>query len=318
MNEKLGIHLKESKIAHLPEMHAYQEALGELLEVEVELVESPVQKNPAHVYWHFMGVHLRRPKYRKVIHDYRSLSTGRFSKLKDRLKGVLNCRPDLRIFLNEEVRQQMNFKDSVPYCLLDMGVPSWIGDLRGDSDEFRYGFCYVGEVTKERGNEVLLEAFVSRNLFDQKLLIVGNVEPEILSRYEGESGIVFTGKVSQREVFEYLSETEYAICHFPRHRPHCYQTPTKLLEYAALGKKIIANKSPSNLRLAKELGIEVYWCSERVFDTYETENTIQDNRKFDASTLTWRKRFEESGLLDHLKAWQADIEREEFISSRFK
>src|SRR5215467_14099939 len=79
----------------------------------------------ADVEWHFLGRHPKKKKKSKVIiHEYASASTGAFHKTKDFIKHCLNTRPDYRIFLNEYVKQRLDFNDHIPCGFRDMGIPS--------------------------------------------------------------------------------------------------------------------------------------------------------------------------------------------------
>src|SRR5699024_11808214 len=57
------------------------------------------------VIWEFKGLGGIQSDNHIVVHEYASLSTGRFAKLKNLIKSVRNPKPDLRIFLNEDVRK---------------------------------------------------------------------------------------------------------------------------------------------------------------------------------------------------------------------
>ncbi len=299
------IHIQESQKAHLPEMHIYPEVLRDLYEYTVETINHPIQPSDLGVYWKFMGQQRKRPPgYQYLIHDYRSLSTGFFASAKDSIKRLTNVKPDLRIFLNEEIRDIMRFNDSIPHIILDMGVPEWINDYRGDHEHFDYKFAYVGAISRERKMDKLLDAFLDSEYRDERFLLIGKAEAKLVEQYKMCGNIVFAGSLPQKEVFKKLGEAEYAVCYFPNHRPHCFQTPTKLLEYASLGKKIIANPSVSNMRVSEQYTIHVAWGGAFVFDGLKDVSDSQDNRGFDFSRITWKERFRKSGFIDILKQFE--------------
>lgn len=288
-----------SERAHLPEIEAYSRVLGSRFEVEFASdLSGDLQER---IVWCFMGLHSKRPDSRFLIHDYRSLSTGFGKVVKDQFKRRINARPDLRVFLNPEVERIMNFKDGVPSCHLDMGVPDSIEGFRSKESSFRYEFCYIGNMSKERKSHLMIDAFLKSKYKNQPFLLIGMVDQSIRDSYVEIPTLHFVGKMAQNKVFEMLAECRYAISHFPYHRPHCYQTPTKLLEYACLGKAIIANRSPSNLRTADHYKIHVQWGGEHVFNNLILSDKLHENSEFDPEPIFWGNRFLNSGIWKYLE-----------------
>jgi hypothetical protein len=294
------VSILESRRAILPEMSAYQRVLQSAF--SVELIPDLNRNLNESIVWCFMGLHRKRPKCRFLIHDYRSLSTGRACVLRDHLKRKLNAKPDLRIFLNRMIRDIMAFDDQVPHVLLDMGVPESITDARGTDASPAYRFCYIGEISKERKSEQMLEAYVRSPFRKDPFLLIGRYDSKLQDRFRSVPSLHFAGRFPQDQVFPMLRQCEYAVCPIPNHRPYCYQTPTKLLEYGCLEKAIIANRSDSNLRVVSELGLDVVWTGDAVFDTLELPERPRYNIGFDARPLFWERRFRDSGLWDHLKS----------------
>jgi glycosyltransferase involved in cell wall biosynthesis len=251
------------------------------------------------ILWCIMGFYSKKVEAKFVIHDYRSLSVGRFIKLKDLAKKIFNVKPDLRIFLNNQVEDVMEFNDTIPSCRLDMGVPKWIFGIQPVS-EVKGTFCYIGEMSLERGFDKVIDSFLSNKKDKQTFVLVGNPEKKILEKYEGEKSLVFTGRVPQKTALEIVKSSEYAVCYFPYHRPHCFQTPTKLLEYAALGMNIICNDSPSNLRSLSELDIIATVTDEYIFSNLIKEKTIY-NSTFKVNGLVWEKVIYNSNVESYIK-----------------
>ncbi|RQZ68232.1 glycosyltransferase [Burkholderia sp. Bp9004] len=267
------------------------------------------------ILWCIMGFYRALPPARFVIHDYRSLSVGRLAAVKDGVKRVLNARPDLRIFQNERMRDAMAFRDGVRSLLLPMGVPDWIFD-QADADVAAGGaagaeptssgrFCYIGEMSRERGFHKVLAAYRdARRDESDTLVLVGNPEPAIHAAFADTPGIHFVGRVPQPDALRIVRDSEYAVCFFPYHRPHCFQTPTKLLEYASLGKKIVCNDAPSNVRTADELGIQCHVTGATIFDELFPLSRIRATRPDPASmkSLEWGRVIERSGVLAYIDA----------------
>ncbi|WP_175924105.1 glycosyltransferase [Burkholderia latens] len=262
------------------------------------------------ILWCIMGFYRALPPARFVIHDYRSLSVGRLAAVKDCVKRAFNVRPDLRIFQNERMRDAMAFRDGVRSLLLPMGVPDWIfepaGADAGDAGQTVSGrFCYIGEMSRERGFHKVLAAYRdARRDEADTLVLVGNPEPEIRAAFADTPGIRFVGRVPQPHALRIVRNSEYAVCFFPYHRPHCFQTPTKLLEYASLGKKIVCNDAPSNVRTAHELGIQCHVTGATIFDELFPLSTIRATRPDPAAmkSLEWGRVIERSGVLAYIDA----------------
>jgi glycosyltransferase involved in cell wall biosynthesis len=246
------------------------------------------------ILWCIMGFYRKKIEAKFVIHDYRSLSVGRFMKLKDLAKRIFNVKPDLRIFLNSQVESVMGFNDIVPTCRLDMGVPKWIFDIKPVS-EIKGTFCYIGEMSLERGFDKVIDSFLSNKKDQQTFVLVGSPEKEILDKYANERALVFTGRVPQQKALEIVKSSEYAVCYFPYHRPHCYQTPTKLLEYAALGVNIICNDSPSNLTVLKEYSIDATVTKKNIFDDLNLSVTKYSNLDL-IKKLEWSEVIEKASV----------------------
>ncbi|CAB3760171.1 glycosyltransferase [Burkholderia sp. MSh2] len=261
------------------------------------------------ILWCIMGFYRALPPARYVIHDYRSLSVGRLAAMKDRVKRVLNVRPDLRIFQNARMRDAMAFRDDVRTLLLPMGVPDWIFDpaanAAGPVHAAAGRFCYIGEMSRERGFHKVLAAYrdARRDAADT-LVLVGQPEPEIQAAFGATPGIRFVGRVPQPDALRIVRDSDYAVCFFPYHRPHCFQTPTKLLEYASLGKKIVCNDAPSNVRTAHELGIQCHVTGAAIFDELFPLSRIRAHRTDPAAmkSLEWGRVIERSGVLAHIGA----------------
>lgn len=296
--------------ANYPEIAAYGDFLGKAgipaSDGDIAALMDGAAGRPS-VLWCIMGLYRSLPDADYVIHDYRSLSVGRLAYVKDRVKRVLNVTPNLRIFQNERMREAMGFRDGVPSLLLPMGVPDWIFSVSDDGNPSAPSgkFCYIGEMSRERGFDKVLAAFRdARRDASDTLVLVGNPEQRIFDEFRDVPGIVFTGRVPQQDALKIVCRSEYAICYFPYHRPHCFQTPTKLLEYAALGKAIICNDAPSNVLAARELAIRCHITGPTIFqDLFESESfDTQHNDPAKLRSLEWSRVIAGSGVLNHIQA----------------
>lgn len=248
------IYIMHPGTANYPEIKAYREYFSDrytVLDGTKEDYENS-SVNGDCILWCIMGFYPRQYKARFIIHDYRSLSIGRFCAIKDTLKKLGNTTPDARIFQNETMEAVMGFRDGVKSLILPMGVPSSIVDVNKHSNpKFIQEFCYIGEMSYERKFDKLLDTFV-RNYPESNMVLVGNAESEIFEKYSNHKNLIFTGKLPQLEALSIVKTCNHAICYFPYHRPHKFQAPTKLLEYMMLHSSIVCNDSPSNVRTLEE------------------------------------------------------------------
>jgi glycosyltransferase involved in cell wall biosynthesis len=236
--------------ANYPEIEAYTSYFESRFNVysgTINEYESFADKDNC-ILWCIMGMYTKKLQAKYLIHDYRSLSVGRFAYFKDMLKKKLNIKPDLRIFQNQVMSDVMGFNDGIKEILLPMGVPNFISEITVHTDRnFHQKFCYIGEMSRERNFDRVLDAYVS-NYKNDKLVLIGTPEPYILEKYQQFPQLMFVGRKPQRETLSIVKSCEFAVCYFPYHRPHKFQAPTKLLEYMALGVNVLCNDSPSNLR----------------------------------------------------------------------
>ena len=282
--------------ANYPDIDAYKSYFKDSYEVidgTLSDYEKITDKSNV-ILWCIMGFYVNKLEAKFIIHDYRSLSVGKFKRFKDFLKNKLNCKPDLRIFLNQRVKQVMSFNDSIPSCLLDMGVPDWIFEIEPAKD-IKGTFCYIGEMSLERGFDKVLDSFLNNRSKNQTFVLVGTPEPAIVDKYKDQKSLNFTGRVPQKRALEIVKACDFAVCFFPYHRPHCYQTPTKLLEYAALGMNIICNDSPSNMLTLKELKITAVITDALIFNDLNLEGTRYANESI-IESLNWKAVIENSNI----------------------
>ena len=192
--------------ANYPEIAAYRSYFSDTFIVKdgttSQYKEIPESEKEETILWCIMGFYPFKIKAKYVIHDYRSLSVGRLPKLKDRIKRLSNTKPDLRIFQNSLMEQVMGFNDEVPSTLLPMGVPDWIFDLTPDPELAKGTYCYIGEITQERGMDHVIEAFVKSMPLEQTLVLVGHPEKSIHEKFKDRKNIIFTGKVPQQEALK--------------------------------------------------------------------------------------------------------------------
>lgn len=296
--EMLFVH--EKKAAY-PELVAYRRYFEGRFEVrEISPSESKILRpTGATVVWRIMGVHRHSVNADFLVHDYRSLSTPPFSCFKDRVKKFVNVKPNLRIFQNKAMESAMRFNDNVPSVLLPMGVPDSLISKNIEAVPCKWDYVYIGEINRDRGMHNVLRSFSVNMSGRKKLVLVGNYEKAIYNEFSSIPGVDFTGRLSQEDALNVVRESEVAVCQFPNHWPHNIQTPTKLLEYASLGKRIVANKSASVEAACSELGIHVHYAGSDFFRDLPDPEEIKDNTHFDSRSIGWTNTIKNSGIDQH-------------------
>lgn len=227
-----------SENAFLPEISAYIDYFNKTESFKAydsSKLKIGYDINDFDIIWEFKGLGGIKANNKVLVHEYASLSTGTFSKIKDTLKATLNPKPDLRIFLNQEVKKGFRFKDGIDYCYRDMGIDKRF--IQRTSNKKEYDFVYVGSICKERGIDKLLKSFTQRE--NGTLCLIGGVEEDIYNKYKDVKNIYFAGKLPYEEVYKLASKAVYGINYIPDKYPYNIQTSTKLLEYLALGLKVV-------------------------------------------------------------------------------
>lgn len=263
----------DTEKSYLPEIPAYLKYFNNTSDFQAYTsteICKPINYEEFDIIWEFKGLGGITPKNQLMVHEYHSLSTGNFAKTKDLLKKKINKKPDLRIFLNEKVQKNYNFGDETPYIYRDMGVDKSFFDIERTNKE--YDFVYIGSVTKKRKIDKLLDAFVKRN--NGKICLIGEPDKEIYEKFKNYKNITFTGRVSYDEVPVIASKGIYGINFIPDVYPYNIQTSTKVLEYLALGLKVVTTDYLWIREFEKENGCVFYYFNKNhlKIDLKEIEN----------------------------------------------
>lgn len=248
--------------------------------------------------WEFKGLGGDRPENQLLIHEYASLSTGRFAKLKNLVKSIKNPKPDLRVFLNQDVRDGFYFRDGIDQIFRDMGLDQQFIDVPKPKKEF--DFIYVGSVSKEREIDKLLHSFTQHK--QGKLHLVGTIEDdEIYTTYKDHPDITFVGRVDYADIPELASKAVYGINYIPNKYPYTLQTSTKMLEYSALDLKIISTDYKWARDFERKHGSKFYYLNEAMDFNLTNIDKFEFKNNFNAADYTWDKVFEQAQLKDRLK-----------------
>jgi glycosyltransferase involved in cell wall biosynthesis len=292
------IHFVHEGKAAYPEVAALRSYFGAR---GFDTVEGPssdvVATDRASASWHMMGFYPRRLPVDVTIHDYRSLSVGRLSRVKDGVKRALNAKPDLRFFQNQEIRQALGFPEDSRTYYLPMGVPQFFIANRSVAPPPSTDFVYIGSMLGERRCELMLDSFVKRFGGTKAFDLYGAPNPALVERYKDHPNIRFPGAVPQERLPAILKAARVGVCYFPMHYPHLLQAPTKLMEYAALGMRVLANDHPQSRIVVANFGLNCRWGANgdmfaNVSDTLDWEN----NSSIDPEPMSWDSVIAESGV----------------------
>lgn len=262
----IGIPL--SKFAYTPEAYAYEKYLKELgHQVQLDYELDP--NNDVNIY--FMGT---RPFWKKKegraieIHEYQSLSTPPYAKLKNFSKKIINNKPNGRIFLNDFVHEHLFFEDKVPFIYRDMGVDENLFQKPNENPD--YDIVYCGSVSGRNG---LIETLL--NLAKSyKVLVVGKLTIEDRDLLNSKN-ITLIGVVNRDLLPEIYREARFGLNFTPDIYPYNLQTSTKTLEYLASGLGVISNKYEWAEQFFKKIDYKPFWLN---------NNTTLDSIEFDGLT----------------------------------
>ncbi|MNF27967.1 hypothetical protein D3C85_540390 [compost metagenome] len=234
---KVGISLMRG--AYTPEAYAYEKYLmSKGVSVQLDYAESLCGDNDLNVF--FMGLRVGRKKNKALeIHEYQSLSTAPFAKIKDHIKSTFNRKPQGRIFLNDIVKANLNFgHDQVPYICRDMGVDKSFYQKPSINPDF--DIIYSGSINGRPG---LVEQMYKLAEDGFKIIVVGESTPgtrNIFSKFGRK--VFFTGRVTREELPEIYRNCRAGLNFTPDIYPFNLQTSTKTLEYLASGLIVLTNR----------------------------------------------------------------------------
>ncbi|MDN2711993.1 glycosyltransferase family 4 protein [Janthinobacterium sp. SUN118] len=133
-------------------------------------------------------------------------------------------------------------------------------------DGWQHGplIAYLGTLDPSRQIERMVEALASVRAShpDARLLLIGSAgspaETAALQARVDASGlgaaVRITGWLPSRQAWALLASADAAVSYFPRGMIHDTCSPTKVLEYLALGMPVVANDNPDQVRVLKESG----------------------------------------------------------------
>ncbi len=287
--------------AFLPEIIAYVDfftAHG----INTEVVSrAEVHNSACEVEWHFLGQHSRRNKAVITIHEYASASVPPLSTLKDRIKKLINTRPDYRIFNNDYVQHQFQWNDAIPFGIRNYGIPPGTDHLLPGIQK-QYDFVYVGTVDKGRNLELLFNCFTKGALKERSLLVLSRAYNALSAAYAGTANITFKGPVPYHEVYTHIQQAKYGINYMPDIVPYNQQTSAKFLDYAACRMPVVTTDYAWVRQFQNNYGGSYFYLQPDLKNfTWEKINNFSYAQP-DLSSWTWEKQIRSCGVLTFLES----------------
>lgn len=189
---------------------------------------------------------------------------GIYTKFYKLIETLAKNKSDLLIAQSEAMR--ISFINNIDIKGDVIAVPMGIDEVelskfRVETKISEQTIGYLGAVDTGRNIELLLDVIMlllEKDKFSNaKLKIVGGSENktaedelrrEIVKRGLSKQ-VVLTGTLSRHDAWEEISKCEVCISYIPRSALYDVSSPTKLVEYLALGKKVVANDIPDQKTL---------------------------------------------------------------------
>lgn len=288
---KVGIGLKSQ--SYTPEAYAYDTYLKkESVEVQLDLEDNICPNNDINIF--FMGF---KPFWQqdlgkaKILHEYQSLSTAPYAKMKDVAKRVINKKPAGRIFLNDIVRKELNFSDNIPYINRDMGVDSVLFQCPDSEPEF--DIVYAGSMEGRIG---LTTEIIRLSILGYRILLIGDVSVENRTVLNTYSNIFLTGRVSRNELPGLFRKCKAGLNYTPDLYPFNIQTSTKTLEYLASGLRVLSNTYIWSAWASKNYNAPFLWLE----NLNEYIDLSAYNKASDVIVPSWENILKDSNFIGFL------------------
>lgn len=267
--------------AYTPEAYAYKK----FLETHGHQVQLDVASNLApdnHVNIYFLGIKSKKSAGKaKEIHEYQSLSTPSFPRIKNFTKSIINCKPDGRIFLNSTVEKNFFFTDKIPKIYRDMGVDDAFFQKPSENPDFDIVYC--GSFSGRHGlqNEIL-----RLHEIGFRLCLIGDIPSDFKKIIKNKKNIHLTGRLSREKIPQYYKNSLAGLNYTPDLYPFNIQTSTKTLEYLASGLICISNRYNWSINFSNKTNNEFIWVENikkiddlyrRKFDTISIDNYKWEN-----------------------------------------
>jgi len=285
---------------YLPEVQAYKAYLAKHFP-DVNVLEYTdleiFNAGDYDVVWHFMGLDFKGGG-NYLVHEYNSLSTPPLARLKNKVKKLVNAKPDRRVFLNQTVSEAFGFKDEVPVFYRDMGVDEAFYNV--EKSEQDYDFICVGGLNRGPIIRQMIAHIVDQ-VDGATILLVGDAPDGLQERFIGNVGVSFCGRVDYADVPALMARAKYGLNIMPDVKPFNVQTSTKAMEYAAVGMPIVSTDYQWIRSFEEQYGAKCFRISP------DFSNLTRENlESFEFVTpemqgVSWDNVIEDSKIFDFLR-----------------
>jgi glycosyltransferase involved in cell wall biosynthesis len=233
----IGISLKRNY--YTPEAYAYKSFLEKKgWSVQLDYEEFLLPENDITIL--FLGIDLfwKKNKFKRVIHDYPGVSTGKFPKIRNIVKKNVNRIPDGRIFFDDFVGKEFGFKDCTKSINVNAGVDQLFFEKGTKVKE--YDLVYSGAISGRDGFSLVLHKIAGLGL---KILIIGDVDKSFRECFKSYKNIVFIGRVGRSELPKLYRSAKAGLNFTPNAYPYHFQPSIKVFEYLASGIGVVTTHS---------------------------------------------------------------------------
>ena len=280
--------------SYLPETYAYSEILKKKYKVIVSndedylnSISNLIIKYPGFFRKKFKFFYKNKSK-KIIIHDYASLSTPPFPKIKNLIKFYFSERPNFRIFNSNFIKKEFSFKDNIPYLIRPAGVDKKFF-FKGNAKRVAQ-IVYIGSF-----RDKLINGFEKILKFNLNLIVIGNFSEKFKNKFKSYKNIFFLGYKTQDQIVEILKVSEYGFNYIPDIYPWNSQASLKLLEYSAANLKIISNKTKFALEFEKKFNSKFNYIE----DINNVNDIINYNYKNGSiNSLEWNNIFQQCNFIN--------------------
>ncbi len=230
----------QSGKAYLPEVYAYSKFLKQK-NISNVIVSSDQEAKGinAKIYYRFGGLlHSRISVGSIEIHEYHTVSTGRFLKLKNIIKSLFSVKPDYLSFLNKFVDDNYFFSSSMPRFYRDMGADEELLTIRKSPSKKKFDICYFGSLSNRKG---VVDSILKLSQTGYTFVVGGNAVQSDVELLRACQNITYLGVCERDTVYKYIEKSRFGLNIIPDEFPLTHQTSTKAIEYLVAGLPIISN-----------------------------------------------------------------------------
>jgi len=289
---KIGIELRNS--SYLPEALAYKNYLERSGHTVQHVHQNDFDEdNDINIlFMGFIPLWHKKNSKAKIIHEYSSLSTGSFPKIKDTIKQLFTKKPDGRIFPAAVIKERLNFRDNIPYIFRNFGVEKAL--FSQEKRDIQYDIVYCGSITGRPG---LIDKINYLCDMGFSLVIIGKISDKDKAKLTKSKNITLAGPLDRGSIKNIYESCRFGLNYTPDIYPFNIQTSIKTLEYLASGLPVICNKYEWIIEFSRNnSGANIIWLDEITYPLREFSSSYL------SKDYSWEHILEKSKLEDFLKS----------------